>query len=161
MNKFILRTLIIFGGAFFVCSPTSNAKTIVQEETLITGKIISGNLSMSTPNNIDFNIQLTGENFTKMLEDIRTSTTDYRGNNQGWKIMVSSPNYSSYQNNFNLVLNGHEITDKQLEIVRQDSMIQIKRNIINTRIKISSKAQAGSYIAILEWNLQPINNIKE
>lgn len=145
--------------AIFVCSFGMSAIAHANTpETTVTGEIIPGEFSMTIPNNVKFSATLTGQTQKIDLDSIKTTVTDYRGNQDGWQITVNSPNYTDYADNYQLVINGKAISNQQSVTYKVDKQMLVKDLELPVKMEISAKALAGSYSANLVWNLQP--NIK-
>lgn len=125
----------------------------------VTGEIIQGDLSMTTPNNLTFSATLTGRNQELALHSIKTTVSDYRGVSEDWELTVESSNFDKYFKNYQLNINGHDISASESLVFVDDKNELIKEVILPVKANISAKAQTGSYSANLEWNLQP--NIKK
>lgn len=131
--------------------------------SIISGEIISGELSMETPNNLEFRAILNGKRQTIELNPIKSDITDYRGRDEGWQLTVKSPNFEAYSQNYQLLING-QLVSKSENIVYKNNKQALHQAIsMPVKAEISSQAKAGSYGANLEWNLQPNikNSIKE
>ena len=131
----------------------SKAKTT----STVIGELSPGVFTMTKPTDISFKTVLTtGKKQTVDLKDITTNVTDYRGINEGWQLTIKSPNYDQYRENFSIVINQKLITNNSQVVVqkRQKTMSQ-KVVLDDTKVEIIDTASAGSYIANLEWNLQP------
>lgn len=162
MNKKVIIPALFLLSSLLLFTIRAEAETNGNNQnTEIHGEIISGDLSMTPPNDLSFKVQLSGQVITKEIGQIKTTITDFRGIKQGWKINVSSPNYRDYRENFILLLNGSTITDKSQKIVEQPERMQVQGETIQATVIVSSKAAAGKYSAKLEWNLQPGTAIKE
>lgn len=123
----------------------------------VIGELSPGVFTMTKPTDISFKtILTTGKKQTVELKDITTNVTDYRGINEGWQLTIKSPNYDQYRENFSIVINQKAITNNSQIVVqkRQKTMSQ-KVVLDDTKVEIVGTALAGSYIANLEWNLQP------
>ncbi|ATF25654.1 hypothetical protein [Brochothrix thermosphacta] len=123
----------------------------------VIGELSPGVFTMTKPTDISFKTVLTtGKKQTVDLKDITTNVTDYRGINEGWQLTIKSPNYDQYRENFSIVINQKSITNNSQVVVekRQKTMSQ-KVVLDDTKVEIVGTALAGSYIANLEWNLQP------
>ncbi|ODJ58898.1 hypothetical protein [Brochothrix thermosphacta] len=123
----------------------------------VIGELSPGVFTMTKPTDISFKtILTTGKKQTVELKDITTNVTDYRGINEGWQLTIKSPNYDQYRENFSIVINQKAITNNSQIVVqkRQKTMSQ-KVVLDDTKVEIVGTASAGSYIANLEWNLQP------
>ena len=133
--------------------PASKANTT----STVIGELSPGVFTMTKPTDISFKtILTTGKKQTVELKDITTNVTDYRGINEGWQLTIKSPNYDQYRENFSIVINQKSITNNSQVVVekRQKTMSQ-KVVLDDTKVEIVGTALAGSYIANLEWNLQP------
>lgn len=131
--------------------------------SIISGEIISGELSMGTPNNLEFRATLNGKKQTIELNPIKSDITDYRGRDEGWQLTVKSPNFEAYNQNYQLLING-QLVSKSENIVYKNNKQALHQAIsMPVKAEVSSQAKAGSYGANLEWNLQPNikNSIKE
>lgn len=123
----------------------------------VIGELSPGVFTMTKPTDISFKtILTTGKKQTVELKDITTNVTDYRGINEGWQLTIKSPNYDQYQENFSIVINKKAITNNS-QIVVQKRQKTMSRKVVldDTKVEIVGTALAGSYIANLEWNLQP------
>ena len=80
-------------------------------QTTVTGEIIAGDFSMTPPNNVSFNAKLTGKTQKIDLDAINTTVTDYRGSQDGWQITLNSLNDKDYAKNYQLNINGNNISD--------------------------------------------------
>lgn len=145
--------IIIFSGLFInmMCSIPAQATT----NSIIKGEIIPGDFSMSVPNDISFTANLNGQKQSIQIGDIQTSVTDYRGIDNGWQVMVSSPNFKRYQLHYQLMINDQLISDNGVLVYRNDKQEITKDLALPTSVELSADAKAGSYGADLEWNLQP------
>ncbi|MCI1903380.1 MAG: hypothetical protein LKJ03_04790 [Enterococcaceae bacterium] len=162
MDKKVIKTALLLLFSLLLFTIRAEAETNGNDQnTEIQGKIISGDLSMTPPNDLSFKVQLSGQMIIKEIGQIETTVTDFRGIAQGWEIDVSSPNYRDYHENFSLLLNGSTITDKNQKIVVQPKRMQVQRETIQATVIVSSRAAAGKYRTKLEWNLQPGTTIKE
>ena len=132
---------------------TSKANTT----STVIGELSPGVFTMTKPTDISFKtILTTGKKQTVELKDITTNVTDYRGINEGWQLTIKSPNYDQYRENFSIVINQKAITNNS-QIVVQKRQKTMSRKVVldDTKVEIVGTALAGSYIANLEWNLQP------
>lgn len=123
----------------------------------VIGELSPGFFTMTKPTDISFKtILTTGKKQTVELKDITTNVTDYRGINEGWQLTIKSPNYDQYRENFSIVINQKAITNNS-QIVVQKRQKTMSRKVVldDTKVEIVGTALAGSYIANLEWNLQP------
>lgn len=123
----------------------------------VIGELSPGFFTMTKPTDISFKtILTTGKKQTVELKDITTNVTDYRGINEGWQLTIKSPNYDQYRKNFSIVINQKAITNNS-QIVVQKRQKTMSRKVVldDTKVEIVGTALAGSYIANLEWNLQP------
>ena len=123
----------------------------------VIGELSPGVFTMTKPTDISFKTVLTtGKKQTVDLKDITTNVTDYRGINEGWQLTIKSPNYDQYRENFSIVINQKAITNNS-QIVVQKRQKTMSRKVVldDTKVEIVGTALAGSYIANLEWNLQP------
>ena len=123
----------------------------------VIGELSPGGFTMTKPTDISFKtILTTGKKQTVELKDITTNVTDYRGINEGWQLTIKSPNYDQYRENFSIVINQKAITNNS-QIVVQKRQKTMSRKVVldDTKVEIVGTALAGSYIANLEWNLQP------
>ncbi|SPP29076.1 hypothetical protein [Brochothrix thermosphacta] len=123
----------------------------------VIGELSPGVFTMTKPTDISFKtILTTGKKQTVELKDITTNVTDYRGINEGWQLTIKSPNYDQYRENFSIVINKKAITNNS-QIVVQKRQKTMSRKVVldDTKVEIVGTALAGSYIANLEWNLQP------
>ncbi|WP_413522148.1 hypothetical protein [Brochothrix thermosphacta] len=123
----------------------------------VIGELSPGVFTMTKPTDISFKtILTTGKKQTVELKDITTNVTDYRGINEGWQLTIKSPNYDQYRENFSIVINQKAITNNS-QIVVQKRQKTMSRKVVldDTKVEIVGTALAGSYIANLEWNLQP------
>lgn len=159
MGEKIISAGVLLVSLFFLVLPEAAASAAAQT-TQVRGEIISGDLSLSPPNDLGFKVQLTGKTITKDIGTIQTIVTDFRGITEGWRVTVASPNYSKYKDQFALVLNGSEVTAASRPVIVQKEQSQRKECTIQAAVIVSSKAQAGKYTAQLEWNLQPENTIQ-
>lgn len=66
---------------------------------------------MTPPNNVSFNAKLTGKTQKIDLDAINTTVTDYRGSQDGWQITLNSLNDKDYAKNYQLNINGNNISD--------------------------------------------------
>lgn len=123
----------------------------------VIGELSPGVFTMTKPTDISFKtILTTGKKQTVELKDITTNVTDYRGIDEGWQLTIKSPNYDQYRENFSIVINQKAITNNS-QIVVQKRQKTMSRKVVldDTKVEIVGTALAGSYIANLEWNLQP------
>ncbi|ANZ95482.1 hypothetical protein BFC19_08830 [Brochothrix thermosphacta] len=123
----------------------------------VIGELSPGVFTMTKPTDISFKtILTTGKKQTVELKDITTNVTDYRGINEGWQLTIKSPNYDQYRESFSIVINQKAITNNS-QIVVQKRQKTMSRKVVldDTKVEIVGTALAGSYIANLEWNLQP------
>ncbi|HCZ39664.1 hypothetical protein [Brochothrix thermosphacta] len=121
----------------------------------IKGEIVGGDFVIEQPNNIRFNAQLNDQSQIIQLPTIHTIVKDYRGLDEGWQVTLQSADYQQYKENFALIINNTCITN-EASIIFEESQRSMKKNLIfNSEVEISANAVAGSYIANLEWNLQP------
>ncbi|WP_407350020.1 hypothetical protein VNN41_03275 [Lactococcus garvieae] len=123
------------------------------QETVLTAEIIEGDLSMTQPNNLNFNAKLNGKEQIIDLEPIQTTITDYLSKGQGWKLTVKSPNFESYASSYQLSVNNEKINKEENKVYSTKDEAQIQAISLPVAVKISDKAQEGSYVADLEWNL--------
>lgn len=139
-----------------------NQFMVVQADSATTSKIyaeiITGELSMSTPNDLSFIAKLNGRKQSIYTDKIQTNITDFRGIDNGWQIAVKSTNYEKYKKNYQLLINERFISDSSVIVCKNEKQLLTKGLVLPTSVEISADAKAGSYGAILEWNLQP--NIK-
>ncbi|MCI1903374.1 MAG: hypothetical protein LKJ03_04760 [Enterococcaceae bacterium] len=159
MGEKIIRAGVLFASLFFLLLPEAAASSAGQT-TQVRGEIISGDFSLSPPNDLGFKVQLAGKTITKDIGTIQTIVTDFRGIAEGWKLTVASPNYAQYKDQFALVLNGDEVTAASRPVIVQKDQSQRKECKVQAAVIVSSQAQAGKYTAQLEWNLQPENAIQ-
>ncbi|WKF72408.1 hypothetical protein QYM42_08450 [Lactococcus lactis] len=131
--------------------------------SIISGEIISGELSMGFPNNLEFRATLNGKNQTIELKPIKSDITDYRGRDEGWQLTVKSPNFDTYSQNYQLFISGQFVSKSENIVYKNNKQTLNKAISLPVKAEISSQAKAGSYGANLEWNLQPNikNSIKE
>lgn len=121
----------------------------------IKGEIVGGDFVIEQPNNIRFNAQLNDQRQIIQLPTIHTVVKDYRGLDEGWQVTLQSADYQQYKENFALIINNTRITN-EASIIFEESQRSMKKSLIfNSEVEISANAVAGSYIANLEWNLQP------
>lgn len=138
-------TLCLLPSSHFFASTT----------TKVSGEIIPGTLTMTTPNDLYFEATLNGKEQILKLNPISANVSDYRGQDEGWQLSVSSPNFDSYAMNYQLTVNRKKVT-KSENIVYLNNKHALNKNInLPVVVDISKKAQAGSYGANLVWNLQP------
>ena len=157
MNKkiFLVFTFIFLFLPNYVFAETNASSRV-------TGEIVSGEFSMSTPNNLTFIAKINGKTQVVDLETINVIVTDYRGVNSGWNLTVKSPNYSSYSDNYHIKINKKEISQQSESVYLNKNQDFITELQLPTSIEIEKNAKPGSYGADLEWNLQPdIKNIIE
>ena len=121
----------------------------------ITGEILAGNLSMSKPNDLKFEVKLNGKEQTKKIDTIKTDVTDYRGSKEGWSLSVKSPNYNLYNKNYTIITNNNHISDVTNVVFKNEKQEIYKELQLVTNVEVAANAQSGSYVAQLEWNLQP------
>lgn len=121
----------------------------------VTGEIISGDFSMTTPNDLIFSARLSGKNQQLSLKPIQTKVTDYRGRDEGWQVTVKSSNFDAYAQNYQLSINGQLVSKSENIVYKNNKQELLKEISLPVKVEISAKAQAGSYGANLEWNLQP------
>ncbi|MCC4122020.1 WxL domain-containing protein [Lactococcus lactis] len=131
--------------------------------SIISGEIISGELSMETPNNLEFRATLNGKKQTIELKPIESDITDYRGRDEGWQLTVNSPNFDAYNQSYQLLINGQLVSKSETIVYKNNKQALHQAISMPVKAEISSQAKAGSYGANLEWNLQPNikNSIKE
>lgn len=131
--------------------------------SIISGEIISGELSMETPNNLEFRATLNGKKQTIELNPIKSDITDYRGRDEGWQLTVKSLNFEAYSQNYQLLINDQLISKSENIVYKNNKQALHQAISMPVKAEISSQAKAGSYGANLEWNLQPNikNSIKE
>lgn len=123
------------------------------QETVVTAEIVEGDLSMSQPNALNFNAKLNGKEQIIDLDSIQTTITDYLLKDGGWGLTIKSPNFKSYSSNFQLSVNNKNINNEETQVYSTNDDAQIQAISLPVAVKISSKAQEGSYVADLEWNL--------
>ncbi|AUJ86523.1 hypothetical protein [Enterococcus sp. CR-Ec1] len=155
INKLVTIMLLGIIGSFnqtLVSHAESNVTSTVS------GEIISGEFSMSVPNDVSFSTKLSGQKQSIQIDDIQTSVTDYRGIDNGWQVIVKSPNFNQYQQHYQLKINNQFISDNSVIVYKNDKQSLIKDLSLSTSVELSADAKAGSYGGDLEWNLQP--NIK-
>lgn len=158
-NKLIIMSAIgLVGMGTIGSSVTAFADDLT---STVSGKITSGALSMSTPNNFSFDIQLTGEQQLVELDEaqhVMTKVSDFRGTLEGWEISVKSPDFATYADNFQVVISNNEVTSDALIVKKatEDEAKELTADVtLNTAIKVMEKAKAGNeYVANLEWNVQ-------
>lgn len=131
------------------------------EETTVGGEIKAGPLTMTTPNDVTFDVTLNGADQSVVLDDITTSVSDYRGATTGWTLSVQSPNHNDYSSNFNVLIDDQEITDASSNIKEDTSLALGKDLTFTTAIKVFKEAKQGTYAADLVWNLEPTVQIAE
>lgn len=124
----------------------------------VSGEIVSGEFSMSVPNDVSFIAKLNGQKQSIQIDDIQTSITDYRGIDNGWQVIVKSSNFNQYQQHYQLKINDQFISESSVIVYKNDKQSLTKELVLPTSVELSADAKAGSYGADLEWNLQP--NIK-
>lgn len=155
INRLIIS--ILFGTIFSVNHMiVSHAESNVT--STVSGEIISGEFSMSVPNDVSFTAKLNGQKQTIQIDDIQTKVTDYRGIDNGWQVIVKSPNFNQYRQHYQLRINDQYISDNGVIVFNNNEQSLEKKIKLLTSVELSADAQAGSYGADLEWNLQP--NIK-
>lgn len=140
-----LGFLLIAGPIAFANSATSS----------VTGEVIPGRFSMTTPNGLNFQATLTGHEQTIHLKAVHTQITDYRGLNEGWTITVQSPNFDTYAQNYQLIINNQAISHSETIVYNNNKQSMSKKINLPVKVAILTSAKAGTYIADLEWNLQP------
>ena len=152
INKLVIIMLLGIIGSFnqmLVCHAESNVISTVR------GEIISGEFSMSVPNDVSFTAKLSGQKQSIQIDDIQTSITDYRGRNEGWQVTVKSSNFDAYAQNYQLSVNGQLVSKSENIVYKNNKQELLKEISLPVKVEISAKAQAGSYGANLEWNLYP------
>lgn len=155
-NIIVLCTLCSIGGG--KVSAEDNGNTSV-----ISGEIVSGDFSMTQPNDLSFNFKLNGENQTKKVGALTSAIIDNRGIDEGWQITLKSSNFNTYKDNYVLKVAHQEITNNAQVVVNQTEKSMKEKISLDTQVNISKNATAGTYVANLEWNLQPVSskNINE
>ncbi|MBF8807313.1 MAG: hypothetical protein IC227_01440 [Enterococcus lacertideformus] len=143
---------------FLIASPITFADTTT---STVTGEIISGEFSMTMPNDLNFQATLNGQKQALDLQPIKTKITDYRGQKEGWQLTVKSPNFETYAQNYQLIINDQSISHNESIVYKQISQSLIKEISLPVQVEVLASAKAGSYSVDLEWNLQPTINIKE
>ena len=78
-------------------------------------------------------------------------------------MTVKTSNFDEYSQNYQLLINGQLVSKSENIVYKNDKQELLKEISLPVKVEISAKAQAGSYGANLEWNLQPNikNSIKE
>lgn len=129
----------------------------------VTGEIISGDFSITPPNDLSFSAKLNGQKQNLDLNPIQTKVTDYRGRDEGWQLTVKTSNFDEYSQNYQLLINGQLVSKSENIVYKNEKQELLKEISLPVKVEISAKAQPGSYGAHLEWNLQPNikNSIKE
>lgn len=155
MNKLVVIILFITIGSFNQLT-VGHAKANVI--STVSGEIVPGAFSMSVPNDLRFIAKLTGQKQSISMNELQTTITDYRGIENGWQIVVKSPNYKTYNGNYQLKVNEQYVSDTGVIVYKNDKQVRMKNLALSTSVELSAEAKAGSYGAELEWNLQP--NIK-
>lgn len=150
LYKLVVTTVILAIGSNFYSSEVQASYT-----SHIKGEILAGNLSMSKPNDLKFEVKLNGKEQTKKLSAIKTDVTDYRGSKEGWSLSVKSPNYNLYNKNYTIITNNNHISDVTNVVFKNEKKEIYKELQLMTNVEVAANAQAGSYVAQLEWNLQP------
>lgn len=156
INKKVFIFIAVLGIFFGVSNELAFANS--SSTTLISGEIISGEFSLSQPNDANFNVQLNGKKQKITLDSIVSTITDYRGIDDGWQIVVKSSNFNEYKSNYQLMINHQKISDSNTVVYNNEQQMMEKTVDLPVETEISANAKAGSYSARLEWNLQP--NIK-
>jgi len=129
--------------------------------TVIKAEITEGTLSMTPPTDLDYTLSLTGEDEIVPLGSLETTIGDFRGEKSGWQLTAKSPNYCDYRQHYTVHVNGVGVTDEHRVIIFRDNSTVTETVSLETNLEISADAQAGSYIANFEWNLQPLKKIDE
>lgn len=156
-NKLLGITLLAIVFIFTKIGAVEAASDVTSK---IYAEITPGELSMSIPNDLNFTTKLNGKKQSILTEGIRTKITDYRGIANGWQINVKSPNYLSYQQNYQILINNKFVSDSSVIVYRNNKQLITKSLVLPTSVELSSDANAGSYGADLEWSLQPVINEK-
>lgn len=150
LTKFVAVGLVIcmlfIGTEAFAASNTNST---------VSGEIISGEFSLSQPNDLSFTVQLNGEKQIVQLDNIQTKVIDYRGIEDGWQVVVKSSNYDKYKDNYTLIINNQQITDSNAVVLKYETQTMVKEVDLSTQVEVLANAKAGIYGANLEWNLQP------
>lgn len=150
---------------FFILLANSSHIFANTTTSLLTGEVISGELSMSIPNNLDLRASttLTGKKQFLDINSIQSKVTDYRGIEEGWRLTLKSSNFDSYAKSFQLIVNGESISKSEKLVYTNNGQALFKVIKLRVKLEILAKAKAGTYSANLEWNLQPNikNSLKE
>lgn len=145
-------TLILF---FSWSGSVGAASTAV---TKITGTITSGALSLSVPQNLAFTAKLNGKPQSLDLDTLKTTITDERGIENGWRLTVKSSNFDAYKQNYQLRINKKQINQESIVVYENATQTLETKLQLPTTVEVSADAKKGSFDSNLEWNLQP--NIK-
>ncbi|PFG85578.1 hypothetical protein BW152_00485 [Lactococcus lactis] len=156
-------TALFIGACLGLCLLGSSPAFSDVTTSTVTGEIISGDLSIAPPNDLSFSAKLNGQKQNLDLKPIQTKVTDYRGRDEGWQLTVKTSNFDEYSQNYQLLINGQLVSKSENIVYKNDKQELLKEISLPVKVEISAKAQAGSYGANLEWNLQPNikNSIKE
>jgi len=111
-----------------------------------THSIISGELSMGTPNNLEFRATLNGKKQTIELNPIKSDITDYRGRDEGWQLTVKSPNFDAYNQNYQLLINGQLVSKSETIVYKNNKQALHQAISLPVKAEVSSQAKAGSYV---------------
>lgn len=150
------NVLLVFG--IIIISSYYRNTVYASEFSSVQGEIIAGDFLIEQPENVRFKAKITDQYQRMILEDIHTNVKDYRGINEGWIVSLKSQDYQTYKGNFSLIINGKIITDEESIIIEKDKQSMTEELRLKNIVEISATAVAGSYIANLEWNLQPNTN---
>ena len=160
MKKLMFLGFLIVGVG---CTFGKNTLAADNAITTISGEITSGELYMTVPNNVSFSLQLNGNDQIKELDTINFDVTDNRGINEGWEITLKSVNFDTYNTNYTFDIGSQAISDTSVLVVGQNERMMNRSIALDTQVNVSGNATAGTYVANLEWTLQPktIEGIRE
>lgn len=152
MNKFLTglmaSTIVLagFGGTTFAATNATST---------VTGTVAGGELSLSTPNNIQFTTTLNGADQSIALDPIATTITDYRGVDAGWDVSVQASNYETFKDAYALTVGGQAIDGDAATLDATTVRTQSKEESFATAAVVSKDANAGEFAVDLDWTLTP------
>ncbi|WP_285603320.1 hypothetical protein [Enterococcus thailandicus] len=147
-TKISLYLLLIF-----MCIQTE--ASFAATNSVIIYEVTTGELSMSVPNDVSVTADLTNKDYVMKLDNIQTVISDYRGIPNGYILTLKSPNYREYNQNYQLIVNYEQISEKSSVVFSTNKQIMNKKIKLLTKAKILATAKTGFYAADLEWSVQP------
>lgn len=161
INKLCSVFLLCFLGLVLF---SVNCSAATQGETTVKATVTSGDLSIAPFNGTDihFLIRLNGKKQTKELDSIQMNIHDFRGIPEGWLLLVESPNFQQYKENYVIHIGKVAITEAPVIVFEEKDQVMQRSLRFDPTMYISQEAKAGKYTSLLEWTLQPaINKLNE